>query len=435
MSWALASIALAVLAVLAISRRLEGTPVTPPMVFLIIGLFLGPQLVDAVDISLATAVRTLANATLALVLFTDASRIDLRALRRAFTLPARLLGIGLPLTIVMGALIAAALFGELTGAEAVVLGIVLTPTDAALGQAVVADERLPLQVRQGLNVESGLNDGICVPLLLVAIAAADIESSVFSTGHAVSVAVEEIGYGLLGGVLAGLVTAAVTRLASKHHLIAPGWRQLAPAAGAALAFGLADGFGGSGLIAAFVAGVCFGWFLRGETATVERFNEELADLLGGVTFVVFGAVLLGPALSHISWQMVLYALLSLTIARLVPVALALLGTHARPQTIAFLGWFGPRGLASIVFALTVVQTARLPHDLTIVRAAYLTVGLSVLAHGLTASPLAARYGRWLARQPPGQLSNIEVGDAPALRLRGARHVHGLTRESVEVNGR
>jgi sodium/hydrogen antiporter len=255
----------------------------------------------------------------------------------------------------------------------------------------------------------------------VAIAAADIESSIGSTGHVVSVAAEEIGYGLLGGVLAGLLTAAVVVLASRHDLIAPAWRQLAPTAGAALAFGLADGFGGSGFIAAFVAGVCFGWPLHGQTATIERFNEELADLLGGVTFVAFGAVLLGPALSHISWQIALYALLSLTVARMVPVALAMLGTRARPQTVAFIGWFGPRGLASIVFALTVVETAHLPNDATIVRAAYLTVGLSVLTHGLSASPLARRYGRWLARQPRERLSSIEVGDAPAMRLRGTRH--------------
>lgn len=422
MKWDLAVLALVLLAVIGVSRRLSGTPVTPQMLFVVIGVLVGPRVLDVEQLApSAETVRVLADATLAVVLFADASRIDLRALRREYSVPLRLLGAGLPLTIAAGALCAVAVLGNLTAAEAVVLAIVLAPTDAALGQAVVSDARLPLRVRQGLNVESGLNDGICVPLLFIAIAAADIESSLASSASVARVAAEEIGYGVLAGVVAGLLTGAVVALADRRELIAPAWRQLAPATGAALAYGTAGALGGSGFIGAFVGGVCFGWLLRGDTAEIGRFNEELGDLLNGLTFVVFGAVLLGPALGRLTAPIVLYSVLSLTVVRMVPVALAMAGTRARAPTVAFVGWFGPRGLASIVFALIILDTSHLPHDTTIVTAAYLTVGLSTLVHGVSASPLTSRYAAWLGRNSP-RLSRTEVGRAPAIRARGAEHL-------------
>src|SRR5215217_7207637 len=179
MEWALALVALALLGVAAVSRRLAGTPITPAMLFVAFGLLVGPQVLDGIDLSSSSAtVRVLAETTLALVLFSDASRIHLGALRRTVGVPVRLLGIGLPLTIALGAVAAAAVFGELTLEEAVILAVVLAPTDAALGQAVVTEPRVPRRIRQGLNVESGRNDGICVPLLFAAVAIADVESDI-----------------------------------------------------------------------------------------------------------------------------------------------------------------------------------------------------------------------------------------------------------------
>lgn len=408
MSWGLAFVALALLFVVAISRRLSNTPVTPQMVFLAIGVLIGPKVIGAVDVRPGgDTVRTLAEATLAVVLFADASRIGIRELRREYSLPLRLLLVGLPLTIAAGALVAKALFGALTFAEAAVLAVLLAPTDAALGQAVVVDERLPEEIREGLNVESGLNDGLCVPLLFLAIAAADVESSLEGAGHAFTVAAEEIGFGLLAGVAAGLLAGAMVLYGSRRQLVAGPWRQVAPVAATALAYGTATGLGGSGFIASFVAGICFGRVL-GNEREIGRLNEELGDLLGGATFVVFGAVLLAPALSHISWQMAVYVLASLTVVRMLPVAVSLMGSRARVPSVAFIGWFGPRGLASIVFALIVVLEAHLPPGQTIARVAYLTVAASTIAHGLSAAPLADRYGRWLRRQPPGSLSEIEL---------------------------
>jgi NhaP-type Na+/H+ or K+/H+ antiporter len=408
-SWTLATVAATVLVVAAVSRRLSGGPITPAMLFVALGLLAGPRMLGEVDVPPTGAeVRVLAEATLALVLFADAARIDLRALRRDYGLPVRLLSLGLPLTIAAGAACAALVFGSLSIAEALVLAVLLAPTDAALGQAVVTEPRLPLRVRQSLNVESGLNDGICVPLLLIVLAAADVDAHVTSSHHAVTVVLEEIGYGIVGGVGAGVVAAAIVVVAGRRGLIADSWLRVIPVAAAALAYGIADPLDGSGFIAAFVAGLCFGRLVGSQAEGIAGFNEELGQLLNGVTFVAFGAVLLGPALGDMTWDVVLYAVLSLTAVRMVPVAVALLGSRARPQTVGFVGWFGPRGLASIVFAILVLQEAQLPHTDTILLATYATVGLSVLLHGLSAAPLARRYARWYEAHPRDAMESRPV---------------------------
>jgi NhaP-type Na+/H+ or K+/H+ antiporter len=389
------------------------------MLFVGFGLLVGPAVLDELDLaSSGSTVRSLAEATLALVLFTDASRIDLRRLRRTAGVPARLLGLGLPLTIGLGTLAAWAVIGPLSLEEALILGVVLAPTDAALGQAVVVHPRVPQRIRQGLNVESGLNDGICVPLLFAAVALADVESDIAGGRSAVRLLLEEIGYGVAGGVAAGLLIAAIVLQAGRRDLIAGPWRQVIPAAGAALAYGLATALDGSGFIAAFVAGVVFRLALGRDPEHLNRLTEEVGDVLNGVTFVLFGAVLLGPALDELTWQLVLYAVLSLTAIRLVPVAIAMLGSGARGPTVAFLGWFGPRGLASIVFAVIVVEESQLPHEHLLVVAIYLTVALSVLAHGLTAAPLADRYARWYDAHPPDLAPPMESVPDPVTRARG-----------------
>ena len=419
MEWSLAIVALAVLGVAAVSRRLSGTPITPAMVFVAVGLLVGPKVLDQIDLeSTSATVRTLAEATLALVLFCDASRIDLRLLRRGVGVPLRLLGVGLPLTIGLGALAAAAIFGQLTLEEALILGVVLAPTDAALGQAVVTEPRIPARIRQGLNVESGLNDGICVPLLFAAVAVADVESEISEGRGPGTLLLEEIGYGVIGGVAAGLVVAAIVVYAGRRDLIAGPWRQVIPAAGAALAYGTASALGGSGFIAAFVAGITFRLALGRDPAELNEFSEQVGDVLNGVTFVLFGAILLGPALGELSWELVLYAALSLTLVRMLPVAIAMLRSDARAPTLGFLGWFGPRGLASIVFAVIVVEESNLPHEHLIALAIYLTVGLSVFAHGLTAAPLAQRYARWYEKHPREKAPPMESASVELPRVRG-----------------
>jgi sodium/hydrogen antiporter len=300
--WVLPTVALIVLAFATVSRRLEGTSITAPMVFTGAGLVFGAKAAGLVDPSPGGAtVKLLASATLAVVLFGDAARIDLRALREEYRLPARLLGIGLPLTIAAGFGAAFLLFGSVAWPEALVLAIVLSPTDAALGQSVVTLPSLPSLVRQGLNVESGLNDGICVPLFGIAIAVASAEAGLTGAHHAVVLVVEEIGYGVLVGAAAGALAAGVVVFAAGRGLVEPLWLQVVPVAASVLAYTTAAAVGGSGFIAAFVGGLLFGALRQRVGGEVGYLVEELGALLGAATFIVFGGAFLEPALGGITW--------------------------------------------------------------------------------------------------------------------------------------
>ena len=315
-----------------------------------------------------------------------------------------------------------------------ILAVVLAPTDAALGQAVVTEPRVPARIRQGLNVESGLNDGICVPLLFAAVAVADVESEISGGRSAGTLLLEEIGYGVLGGVAAGLLIARDHDPRARRDLSrTPGRRSSrrpAPPSPTESPSGCTAPGSSPRSWRASCSASCSGATPSGTTGSPRRSG----DVLNGVTFVLFGAVLLGPALSELSWQIALYAVLSLTVVRMIPVALAMLGSHARPPTVGFLGWFGPRGLASIVFAVIVVDESRLPHEHLIVLAIYITVGLSVLAHGLTAAPLAARYARWYERHPPTH-HDMESADAEVTRPRRAVAAAAASRRTQAATSR
>lgn len=416
-SWALATIALLLLAYAAASRRLQQSFITLAIFFTSAGLLAGPVL-GVLDLELGSEpVKLLAEATLTLVLFADASRISLPALRKEYSVPLRLLGIGLPLTIAAGALVGVAVLPGVSFVEAVVLAVILACTDAALGQAVVTDERIPSRIRQGLNVESGLNDGLCVPLFFIALAIAEAEEGALTAHGAVELVVEEIGYGLVGGLVAGVLGAVALRTARQRRLAEPHWLQILSAATALSAAGIALALGGSIFIAAFAGGLVFGGLRRDAGGEVNYLVDEGGELLNAVTFLVFGAVILGPVLDELTWELALYAALSLTVVRMVPVALATLGTRARRQTLGFLGWFGPRGLASIVFAVILVEDAALPHQRTLLLAVVVTVALSVYLHGFSALPLTERYVRWYASHRRDQVPTMESVPATGHRWR------------------
>ena len=419
MHWQLATLAAILLGFAAVSGRIEGTWITAPIVFTAAGLLVGVEALGLIDPSATgVEVKTLAEATLAVVLFSDASRIDLKALRRTLGIPARLLGVGLPLTILAGFVAGVALLGDLAWPEALVLAIILAPTDAALGQAVVTSPRLPIRIRQSLNVEAGLNDGICVPLFFIALAVALAEDGAIGDGAAAELVLEKIGYGVLGGVVAGVLAAVVVIYTAGRRFIDATWLQVVPLAGALLGYGLAEAIGGSGFIAAFVGGLVFGGLRRHRGGDVSYLMEQTGAVLAAVTFVVFGAILLGPALRDLTWQIALYAVLSLTLVRMVPVAIAMLGTSARRPTVGFLGWFGPRGAASIVFALLLLEEeSALPNQDVILTTAFVTVGLSVLAHGVTAAPLSTRYADWLDARSVRSNAAPESDDSADVRWR------------------
>ena len=408
--WELATIALVLLGFSALARRLESSVVTAAIFFTSAGLLAGPVL-GLIDLPLrGESVKLLAEATLTLVLFADASRISLPALRNEFAVPLRLLSVGLPLTIVAGMLAGVAVLPGVSLVEALVLSIMLACTDAALGQAVVTDERIPSRIRQGLNVESGLNDGICVPLFFIALAIAEAEEGALTAHDALHLVLEEIGYGLVAGVAAGVIGALALRFATRRAFVERHWFQILTVATAALAAGIATALGGSIFIAAFTGGFVFGVIRRDSGGEVSYLLDEGGELLNAITFVVFGAAILGPALDDLTWEVVVYAVLSLTVVRMVPVALSLLGTGARRPTVAFVGWFGPRGLATIVFAVILIDESSLPHEQTMLLAVVATIAISIYAHGLSSRPLTDRYVRWYERNELPPMESVPAAE-------------------------
>ncbi len=399
--WGITSVAIALIAFAVVSNRLSGTAITPAIVFVGIGYVIGNEGFDVIGSGLDTAtIRSLAEVTLALVLFSDASTLDTRLLSREADLPVRLLAVGLPLTIVVGTLTAFWLIPSLGLFEAVVLAVLLAPTDAALGQLVVSDRRLPSRLRQGLNVESGLNDGVCVPLLFAAVAAAELQQAPSFEGEILIDLLKEVGIAVGLGATTVAAVAGLFTWANRRDWIAEHWAQVVPLATVAAAYTTCTEFGGSGFIAAFVAGIGYRRLLGSTTAhATTKLMEELGGLLSAVTFFVFGAVVIGAGIVDLDVSTAVYAVLSLTVVRMVPVALSLVGSDAGLQTMAFTGWFGPRGLATIVFMLTIVEESNLAGTSRIVQVATATVLLSVIAHGVTAPWLTERYVRWFSASP------------------------------------
>ena len=394
-----------------VSRRLEGTIITAPIVFVSAGMILGPAGLGLVEFGLDDhTVLLLGEIALALVLFTDAARIDLSTLRQNEALPLRLLGIGMPLTIVLGTAGAALVLTDLSFWEAAIVGTVLAPTDAALGQAVVSNPRVPVRIRQALNVEAGLNDGLSVPFLaLFLILAVDEER--LSANLWIRFALEQVGLGVLVGVGVGLAGGWLVSLASKRAWMTGSFQRLALLALALIAWALAGQIGGNGFIAAFVGGLAVGPTVERVGEQLIRFTEAEGQLLNLSVFFVFG-VLAAGLVETLTWQVALYALLSLTVIRMLPVAVSLMGTHLSGVSVLFAGWFGPRGLASIVLGLIVIAEApRLAGAGQIELVVASTVLLSVLSHGVTAAPLSAAYARRvgkMAADAPERQETVEL---------------------------
>lgn len=405
-----------------VSKRLSRTLITGPMVFVVAGLLIGSRALDAFDASISNqVVGVVLEVTLALVLFTDALATDVRAMRKESFLPGRLLGIGFPLTIALGLGGALLFFGVLGFWEAAIVAVILVPTDAALGQAVVTNERVPRLVRQGLSVESGLNDGLAVPLLAIVVAQAEIAAGLEGGEELGRVFLEEIGIAIVIGLAIGWLGGKAVVLTSRRDWMGPVWRGVSVSALALLTFVLADFLGGSGFVAAFVGGAAFGFVVRDEYPDVGEHSEGIAYILTMLSFFIFGAIMLGPILSDISVRVVVFAALSLTVIRMLPVALAMTGTGLDGRTVAYLGWFGPRGLASLVFLVTIVSDTGLPNTDLITVIVTATVGLSVFIHGATAWPGSRRYADWYARMADDGEGVIEGTDIKHLGVRKRVH--------------
>jgi NhaP-type Na+/H+ or K+/H+ antiporter len=364
----LALLAAFVLVYSAVAGAIERTWISGPIVFTLFGLLIGPVVFDLHSMEIdREVIRGLAEVTLALVLFTDAAGADFRVLRKTEGLPTRLLLIGLPLTILLGFAVLWLLTDNLSLFAMAVLATMLAPTDAALGKAVITNKAVPNNIRQGLNVESGLNDGICVPVLLVF-----LELGLETAEHtgpwtlAMKLVIEEIGIGLAVGLSLTYVAVRLLRVARLRNWLTHTWMQIPVVALALTCFALAQYLGGSGFIAAFSGGILAG--IMGMHLSRElhdeylRASEGIGDTLALITWVIFGSAVVGQAIGYFSWTILLYSLLSL------------------------------RGLASIVFAVIVLNSG-LPDSGPLAMTVVCTIILSIIAHGLTANPWASAYGR------------------------------------------
>ena len=379
-----------------LSERIAKTPLTAPIVFTALGMMLHPHWsrVAAAGVT-GNVFLSVAELGLVLLLFTDASRTDLGVLRSIGTLPARLLSAGMLLTILLGAVAARLVFPRLSLWEAGILSAILAPTDAGLGQIIVTSSRVPMRIRQALNVEAGLNDGLSVPFMLffMAIAAAKIEGGASSLLQFMG---EQLGLGIVVGAAVGLIGGWLLSIANRRGYIAESFRQIAVVTLPLMCLLLAEMVEASMFIAAFVAGLAVQISFKEAGKQSVEFAEEWGQLFNLIVFCIFGMVVMRDwrQFTLASW---IYALLSLTVVRMLPVAISLIGTRLSRSTVVFMGWFGPRGLASIVLGMVYLeQQLHLPGEATIRFAVMATVVLSIFAHGLSAIPGISIYARKVA---------------------------------------
>jgi len=392
--------------------------ITMPMVFVIIGVLVGPYGLSLLPIKPGDeTVRTLTELTLALLLFADASTIDFGSLRHDAHLPLRLLSLGLPVTIGLGALVAWLLFPAQGLGFALLVGAILAPTDAALGLPIFTNPNVPVRIRRALNVESGLNDGLATPFVTLFITLAVAEEGTTPVNGWLVSALTQVAVATAVGVVVGVVGGKLLDIAHQRK-----WTYGAPLQFAVLALALTAylgsvALGGNGFVAAFVAGIAFGAVTRNRLAESADYTETTGTLLSLFVWTIFGAVFIVPAaLLSFDWRAVGYAILSLTLIRMLPVALSLVGLHFRRDTVGLMGWFGPRGLASVIFGLLAFDSLTGAGKEAGLLAAVVTwtILLSVLAHGLSAQPLAAWYARRLKGAPADA---PELIDVPEIQIR------------------
>ncbi len=380
-----------------VSGRLQGTVVTAPLIFIGFGFAIGSGGFNVADVDVGhSAIHVIAELTLILVLFTDAARIDLNRVRRDHDLPTRMLVIGLPLAIVAGTMVAIGLFPAFSFWEAALLAALLAPTDAALGQSVISDKAVPVRIRQAINIESGLNDGIALPVVLLLAAFAGTAQGTTQASEWLQFGVLQLTIGPITGIAIAYVGARSLDAAIERGWSSPTFQGIGILSLAILTYVAAELIGGNGFIAAFVGGMVFGHSVRNSCTFLFEFMETEGQLLMLITFLIFGAALLPEAIEHLNPTILLYAVVSLTAIRMIPISISLMGSGLSLPSHLFLGWFGPRGLASILFVLLILEKSDVPHRDELLSVTVITVALSALLHGISAAPFARYYGRLAA---------------------------------------
>jgi len=379
-----------------VSKRVQGTIITPPILFTVGGFCLASILADTAGLSYNEGgLHVLAELTLILVLAADASQISFDELKKQKSIPLRLLLIGLPLIILTGTVVAHTVF-PIGWYEAALIAAILAPTDAALGASVLADKTVPSKIRQGLNVESGLNDGIALPAVLFFACFLNIAHQTSEENWLAFLSLQVI-IGPIAGMIVGWIGGQLIALASKKGWMTSEFQGVAAIALAVIAFAAAEMCHGNGFIAAFIAGLTYGNLHVNYSKFLHEFTETESQFLSYLTFFLFGALILPEAIPHMSAQIVLFACLSLTVVRMLPVFISMIGAGHKLPTIAFMGWFGPRGLASLLFALLVLEDLHVEQAEFIQTVVATTVLLSVILHGITAAPLSKKLGKYSAQ--------------------------------------
>ena len=378
-----------------ISGRLNQTIITLPMVFTVLGyLVVHPVEMLAETELLHEVARIVAEVTLILLLFADASHVRFTGLAENYKIPLRMMIIGIPLTILLGTIVVFVLPPEQSWPVALLTAAILTPTDAALGQAVVSSPAVPTRLSQSINVESGLNDGLVLPfILLAAILAGSAGMADTHEGSIAVLALKQVVLGPLTGIVVGWVIAKALDFAQSRKYIEISSQGVIFLCTAFLSFLLADEIGGNGFIASFVAGAVFSNVYKHDITFITEFMESQGQILTMAAFFIFGAVLLPAGIEHMSWIPVLVGLLFLTLVRMLPIWISLVGTGLSMKEKLFLGWFGPRGLASILFSLIIIEEYDIPNEHELLACVVMTVFMSIVLHGISANPLARRIAR------------------------------------------
>ena len=377
------------------SKLLLRYNISGPMIFVAVGVLLSPLGFGPSETKLsAELVQIVAEFALIIILFSDAAALNLRKLRHGWSIPVRLLFISLPITVIAATFIAKQFFPGETTVYLLLMALILAPTDAALGKAVVTDKNVPEKIRSGINVESGLNDGIVLPVLLTVVAMIVSGQEHAQDNSWIGYVAQQIIFGTMIGSAVGYIGAKISLKVIQNDWMEPSYRNLIPIALAILSYYLAEFFGGNGFIAAFFAGLFVGNYCEDFRQHVEDFAESEGDLLIMISFLVFGIAFIPPTIDYWDFNVFVYSLLSLTFLRMVPVAISLIGTKSDLSTILFIGWFGPRGIASILYVLIVInELGHIREHETIYAVISLTILLSIVLHGLSAQPFARLYAK------------------------------------------
>ncbi len=377
------------------AKRLSSTVVTAPMLFIGLGYVLSISGVMQQQHT-EELLHIVAEVALIILLFVDATQIDFVALRRQHVWPQRMLLIGLPLSVLIGTLVAMLLYPDWSIFAVALLAAILAPTDAALGQAVVSNRSVPIEERRTLAVESGLNDGLALPVVLFFSCTLATMEGEHESNFLIFTAQQLILGPIIGGLVGWLGANAMVRAAEQGYTepLYEGVAAIALAIGAYIAASMA---GGNGFIAAFVGGLAFGYILKDRVKYVYEFAESEGQILIWASFLLLGLALLPQALHQLNLPMLLLILISLFVVRPLAIWLSLIGTDTKPLTRLFFGWFGPRGLATALFALLIVGDINDAYADAVLAVAINAVWISALLHGVSAAPGAQWYARRVSR--------------------------------------